>query len=66
MKRLKVRFVDPDTRNTIELTEDTIIGIDVNFNGELIAYIIPNEYFDEPELYPASEEYKELEIQIVG
>ena len=65
MKRLKVKLIDPDTRCVVEIKEDSMIGIDITVEGELVAYIIPKNYFDEPELYPAGEEYKELEIQVI-
>ena len=65
MKRLKVRFVDPETRCALEIKEDSMIGIDITLEGELIAYLIPDDYFDNPEKYSEGSEYKELEIQIV-
>ena len=65
MKRLKVKLIDPDTRCAVEIKENSMIGIDITVEGELIAYMIPEDYFDDPEMYPAGEEYKELEIQIV-
>lgn len=65
MKRLKVRLVDPETRCILEIKEDSMIGIDITVEGELIAYMIPENYFDEPEMYLISEEYKELEIKVI-
>ena len=65
MKRLKVKLINPDTECTVEIKEDSMIGIDITVEGELIAYLIPDDYFDDPEMYAVGKEYKELEIQIV-
>ena len=65
MKRLKVKLINPDTECTVQIKEDSMIGIDITVEGELIAYLIPDDYFDNPEKYSEGSEYKELEIQVV-
>ena len=62
MKHIKVRLVDPSTRCKIEL-KDRLVGIDIDFDGTLHAYLVPDDYFEED--YIELDESIEVEMQVI-
>jgi hypothetical protein len=58
MKRLKVRLIDPDTRETIN-HDIHLISFDIINDGTLRAYLVNAAYFDD------NIDDKELEIQVI-
>ena len=62
MKHVKVRLVNPSTREKIEL-KDKLVGIDIDFDGTLHAYLVPDDYFEED--YIELEDSIEVEMQVI-
>ena len=62
MKHIKVRLVDPSTKCSIDL-KDKLIEIDIDFDGTLHAYLVPDDYFEED--YIELEDSIEVEMQVI-